>query len=189
MGRSKNRPPAHVRSRSAKRSTNNALSNLVVASSALRAQSRAMKRLACIGALALLGCGGSDGKMTSHTIDAAGITIDAPSNWKLETPMKNFYSLKGDSGFVQIRVTEMAVPKTLDEAAASCTSVLEKEALPSGAFYVLCGDEAVAGVKTKTVEVRLPIGDKAVVCQISTDKKLERYKQICKSMKTIGANQ
>ena len=123
--------------------------------------------------------------MKPHTIEGAGVTVDAPSSWKLKEQMKGWYSLKGKSGFVQIRSSDMFVPKSLDDVAKGCGEIIEKDTLDTGAFYVLCKDEAIKGVKTTKVEVTLVIGEKATTCSISTDKDIEKVKKICKSMKKI----
>ena len=135
-------------------------------------------------ALFIAGCGG-DGKITTHKIEGAGVSIEAPESWKVESRMEGFYSLKGDGGFVQIMTSEMSPPKSLEDAAKSCKKVADKATLPSGAFYVLCDDEVMEGVKTQTVQVTLVVGGASVECAISTDKKVEKYKKICQSMKPL----
>ncbi len=144
-----------------------------------------------LSSVSLLGCSdkGDGGTKELKLIEIAeiGVTISAPSDWKLTKSMDRYYGLASPDGTqVQIIGSILSGGDSLEELAKECReTVLEKEMLPGGAFYVLCKGKQ-AGRDTKAVKVNVSTGEKSSVrCQWETDADSSMIATVCKTLKKI----
>jgi hypothetical protein len=106
-------------------------------------------------ALVLAACGSKSGGGGGDTATIprgdTGFTVDAPKGWSIESKIKGFYEVKGDSGGPVIMESSSALRAlrarsldTLDDAVkvwCSGRTVTGKDNLPGGGYWLTCKGE------------------------------------------------